>query len=148
VQTEPGMWEWKLPFLIPPLNLNKRYRHVQQRNREYARARDDMRWTVKAQRIPAFPADPLVVPRIAVELHYFPARRGRRDPVNISLTLKALEDAIVLEGVVPDDTPAWVLPSLPLIHDPIPGRAGCWCRLVDLKVAARSPALPVQPAPR
>lgn len=142
MQTEPGVWEMKLPFLIPPLNLNKRYRHPAIKHREYAETRDNMRWVIRGQRIPA------IAGRIAVELHYLPARRGRRDPINLAPTLKALEDAVVLEGVVPDDTPQWVLPSLPLILDPIPGRVGCWCRIVDLAVAAPHPALPLQPTPR
>lgn len=62
--------------------------------------------------------------RIAVELHYTPRDRRRRDPMNLVATLKPVEDGIVDAGVIPDDTPQYSEPTVPIIDPPTgqPGR--------------------------
>lgn len=62
--------------------------------------------------------------RIAVELHYAPRDKRRRDPMNLVATLKPVEDGIVDAGVIPDDTPDYSVPTVPVIDAPTgqPGR--------------------------
>lgn len=56
--------------------------------------------------------------RVAIELHYEPRDKRRRDPFNLIATLKPLEDGIVDAGVIPDDTPQYSQPTVPVIHEP------------------------------
>ena len=54
-----------------------------------------------------------------VELHYVPRDKRRRDPDNLVVPLfKALCDGIVDAGIVPDDTPAYMVRSMPVIAAP------------------------------
>lgn len=55
---------------------------------------------------------------ISVELHYVPRDKRRRDPLNLVATLKPIEDGIVDAGVIPDDTPTYLTPVMPVIHEP------------------------------
>lgn len=102
-------WRVDLPFTAP-ISLNGRG-HWQTRARQIAHIRRGSLLVIRAARVPA-------LPRISVELHYAPRDRRRRDPLNLVATLKPLEDAIVDAGVVPDDTPAFVLPTMPVIDPP------------------------------
>jgi crossover junction endodeoxyribonuclease RusA len=61
--------------------------------------------------------------RVAIELHYAPKDRRRRDPFNLVPTLKPIEDGIVDAGVIPDDTPDYSVPTVPVI-DPPTGKPG------------------------
>jgi crossover junction endodeoxyribonuclease RusA len=57
--------------------------------------------------------------RIAVGLTYVPRDKRRRDPDNLVVPLfKALVDGIVDAGIVPDDTPEYVIRSMPVILPP------------------------------
>lgn len=47
--------------------------------------------------------------------------RPRRDPINLTPTLKVVQDGIVDAKVVPDDTPQYMESPLPLIDVPAPG---------------------------
>lgn len=62
--------------------------------------------------------------RVSIELHYAPRDRRRRDPLNLVATLKPVEDGIVDAGVIPDDTPQYSVPTMPVIDEPTgqPGR--------------------------
>lgn len=62
--------------------------------------------------------------RIVVELHHAPRHQRRRDPMNLVATLKPVEDGIVDAGVIPDDTPQYSIPTVPIIDEPTgqPGR--------------------------
>lgn len=62
--------------------------------------------------------------RVQIVLHYAPRDRRRRDPINLAATLKPVEDGITAAGVIPDDTPEYSEPTMPVIDDPTgqPGR--------------------------
>jgi crossover junction endodeoxyribonuclease RusA len=93
-------WTIRLPYATPPLSLNSR-----------------MHWATKARltreiraetRYRAFLLDIPACERIAVELHYVPRDRRRRDEDNLFLTLKAAIDGIRDANVVQDDDSAHV----------------------------------------
>ncbi|MBW8171809.1 hypothetical protein K0651_01935 [Ornithinimicrobium sp. Arc0846-15] len=73
----------------------------------------DTRWLVRAARIPDLAG-------CTVQLHFEPATTRRRDTDNLVATLKPICDAIVLEGIVPDDTPVFMSKPEPIIHPPSP----------------------------
>jgi crossover junction endodeoxyribonuclease RusA len=91
-------WTIRLPYATPPLSLNSR-----------------MHWATKARLTREIRrhvwGSALGLPkceRIAVELHYVPRDRRRRDEDNLFLTLKAAIDGIKDAGVVPDDSSEYV----------------------------------------
>jgi crossover junction endodeoxyribonuclease RusA len=59
--------------------------------------------------------------RVRITLHYRPVDRRRRDAINLAPTLKACEDGLVDARVVPDDTPEFIDPQMPVIE---PWQAG------------------------
>ena len=90
-------WTIRLPYATPPLSLNSR-----------------MHWATKARltreirEVTATAARLLPrCERIAVELHYVPRDRRRRDVDNLVATLKPCLDAMV-PHLIPDDTPEYV----------------------------------------
>lgn len=114
--TRGRTWTFELP-LHKPLSLNG------SRGQHYARARlvKTVRWRAKVAAIEArIPA----CGRVAIELHYAPRDLRRRDPFNLVATLKPVEDGIVDAGVIPDDTPQYSEPTVPVIDEPTgqPGR--------------------------
>lgn len=60
--------------------------------------------------------------RVRITLIYRPADRRRRDAINLVPTLKAIEDGFVAYGLVPDDTPEFIDPVMPVIEPPEPGQ--------------------------
>ena len=109
-------WTLELPYTKPPLSLNARPPHWRVRHRITRNVRAEVALLARAARIPA-------LQRIAVELHYVPRDRRRRDPINLAPTAKVLEDGLVDAGVVPDDTPQYVEPT-PAVIDPPTGGTG------------------------
>lgn len=108
--------EWRIDLpLTKPLSLNSR-QHYMVKAREVAQLRNDVRFLVKAAGIPPLPC-------VQIELHYAPRDSRRRDSLNLIATLKPCEDAVVDEGVIPDDTPEFSVPTMPVI-DPPTGTAG------------------------
>lgn len=105
-------WEIRLPWRTPPASANDRD-HWRVKARKVADIRD-------AGRVLTLRALPLLMaPRIAVGLTYVPRDKRRRDPDNLVVPLfKALVDGIVDAGIVPDDTPEYVLRSMPVILPP------------------------------
>ena len=74
-----------------------------------AEVRCDAGWVVKGARIPA-------CARVTVGLVYVPAVRRKRDGgENYADTLKAAIDGVVDAGVVPDDTPEYVIRLMPVV---------------------------------
>jgi len=105
-------WVVRLPWDKPPASAN-----------------DRDHWRVKARKVRAIrdTAAALVLLthpdvascRIAVGLTYVPRDKRRRDPDNLVVPLfKALVDGIVDAGIVPDDTPEYVIRSMPQILPP------------------------------
>jgi len=71
--------------------------------------RCDAGWVVKAARVPA-------CTRVTVGLVYVPSIRRKRDGgENYADTLKAAIDGVVDAGVVPDDTPEYVIRLMPVV---------------------------------
>lgn len=114
---QPRTWRLDLPF-VKPMSLNHR-----------------AHWRVKAQETRAFRTAACLLARQAhipalgraqIELHYAPRDRRRRDAVNLAPTLKACEDGIVDAGVIPDDTPAYSVPMMPIIEPPTGKTGALW----------------------
>lgn len=115
--TAPRTWTFELP-LHRPLSLNG------SRGQHYARARlvKTVRWRAKLAateaRIPA-------CARVAIELHYAPRDRRRRDPVQPDRDPQAGGGRHRRRGrEIPDDTPLYSEPTVPVIDEPTgqPGR--------------------------
>lgn len=108
-EAELRTWVLTLP-LTRPLSMNDR-EHWQIKRRRVAALRQAVATLARAAPIPP-------LERIAVELHYAPPDRRRRDPLNLVATLKPSEDGIVDAGVVPDDVPEYVEPTMPMLDEP------------------------------
>ena len=106
----------------PPLSLNDRQHH-HAKAKGYAQAVEDARWAIRTARV-APPSLP-----VAVALHWRIPTRGRRDPDNMAATLKACLDALVAEGVVPDDGWQYVRRVSCEIHPPDGGGPAMWLTL-------------------
>lgn len=107
-------WTLQLPF-TGPLSMNDR-EHWRPKAKRVAHVRAVTALLATQARIPR-------LDRIAVELHYAPPDRRRRDPLNLVATLKPIEDGLVDARIVPDDTPQYVEPTMPVL-DPPAGRPG------------------------
>lgn len=115
---EPTRRSWTLDLgHTAPLRLNGSRRGHYAHARNVKAFRHRAAWLAREARIPS-------LERIAVELHYAPKDRRRRDPMNLVATLKPVEDGIVDAGVIPDDTPQYSVPTVPVIDDSTgqPGR--------------------------
>jgi crossover junction endodeoxyribonuclease RusA len=111
-------WEVRLPWDKPPVSANDRD-HWRVKAQKVATIRDAARLLCWSQIIVREPPAALVPKRIAVGLTYVPRDRRRRDPDNLVVPLfKALVDGIVDAGIVPDDTPAYVIRHMPVIAEP------------------------------
>lgn len=114
-------WEIRLPWSVPPASANDRDHW-----RVKAAKVRDIRLAAMLLVVGEFARDSdgpertIAVPdRIAVGLTYVPRDKRRRDPDNLVVPLfKALCDGIVDAGVVPDDTPAYMVRSMPVILPP------------------------------
>jgi hypothetical protein len=99
---------WTLPFDYrkAPLTQNQRWPHWAVKGE----ATRNVRLAAKllAMRVPA-------LARCRVELIWYVTTNHRRDPINITPTMKAMCDGLVDAGVVPDDTPAFMDTVMPRI---------------------------------
>jgi crossover junction endodeoxyribonuclease RusA len=130
----PGrVWRLDLPWTSPPLSLNGRL-HWSAKQRLTREVRTTTALLCRQAKIP-----PLA--RVRIELHYRPRDRRRRDTVNLTLTVKAIEDGVVDAGVIPDDTPDLSEPCPPVLDppDPTPGTVRLYVLITEL------PALPDAP---
>jgi Holliday junction resolvase RusA-like endonuclease len=84
----------------PPLNENQRWSH-------WARKAEVVKSTRLAGRLAA--ARLRGLGRVEVTLIWYVNDKRRRDEDNPTPTLKALCDGLVDAGVVPDDTPEWMI---------------------------------------
>lgn len=104
------------PHTRPPLSLNDRLHW-----RVEARHKKELRLLVALRaRMGGIPA----VDRVAVELHWQPRDRRRRDADNPVPTTKACVDGLVDAGVVTDDDHTHVQHLGVVFHDPEPGHGG------------------------
>lgn len=114
-------WLVRLPYRVPPLTLNQR-QHWAAKARATRRVRADTALVLRAARVP--PCE-----RIVVQLGYTPRDRRRRDTDNLVATLKAVADAVVDAGIVPDDTPEFMSKPEPVIDAPDGRDPHLWVRL-------------------
>lgn len=97
---------YRLDWRTPPLTENQRLHW-----RERARRVKDVRATARL-----LTARLRGQGRVEVELIWVVADARRRDADNIVPTLKALCDGMVDAGVVPDDTPQFMVKHMPVIR--------------------------------
>lgn len=107
-------YELKLPWTSPPLTMNQRL-HYRVKAKLTKEIRDAAFLLAKHHKVPKHCG------RIRVTLVYHPTDRRRRDAINLAPTLKAIEDGLVDAQVVPDDTPTYIDPVMPIIADPVKG---------------------------
>lgn len=114
-----------LPWSKPPLTGNRT------RGNPYARANEVK--TAKDQAIVA-------VARVArspivgaeVTLHFRPVDKRRRDADGLAPTLKVCLDALVIQGVLPDDSWVHVPAATCRIHPPTDEPAAMWLELTEI----------------
>lgn len=115
--------EWRIEFpWTKPLSMNDRGHH-HARARKVAQYREDAGWCARQARVQA-------CKRVRVTLVYEPRDERRRDPLNLTATLKVVQDALVDIGVVPDDTVEYMETVTPIIDLPN-GKEGKLWALVE-----------------
>lgn len=105
-----------LSFSKPPLSANQRL-HWAKRATITKQVRQEAAWRARSKKLPAMRA-------CQVTLHYRPRDNRRRDADNLVPTLKALCDGLVDAGLVPDDTPNYMMKHMPVIHPAERGKQG------------------------
>lgn len=114
-----------LPWSKPPLTGNRT------RGNPYARAGE-----VKTAKAEAWLAIRDVAPRhivgADVTLHFRPSTRQRRDADGLFPTLKVCQDALVLAGVLPEDSWVTVPAATCRIHPPTGEPAAMWLELTAI----------------
>lgn len=114
----------RLPYTSPPLSLNQRG-HWATKARRIKNTRRDVGWTLRAQNLTPFH-------RVRAQLGYVPRDNRHRDTDNLVATLKAVCDAIVDAGLVPDDTPQWMAKPEPIICPADPADPHLWLLLTEI----------------
>ncbi|HET9828999.1 MAG TPA: hypothetical protein VFQ11_10875, partial [Nocardioidaceae bacterium] len=115
-----------LPWCTPPLTQNQlRRMHPLAEASAKKAALKDARWAIRAARLtPMLGAN--------VVLHWRMPDRRRRDGDGAAPTLKVVLDALVAEGVIPDDSFVHVPFSGIRCHPPRPGiPGGMWLEITD-----------------
>ncbi|WP_163168080.1 hypothetical protein [Arthrobacter sp. Alg241-R88] len=123
-----------LPFELPPLTKNQvRRLHHHKEAKIRRQSMEATRWAIRAAKV-----QPLE--QAVVILHWRVPNRHRRDGDGAQPTLSFCLDALVLEGVLPDDSWKFVAHSGVTVHPPIPGQPGAlWLSIndpTDLKESA------------
>lgn len=114
-----------LPWLKPPITGNDRG-HTRFRSPLIAQ-------TLAEARRAVFAANLKPIVGAVVTLHWRIPTKHRRDADNINATLKECLDALVLEGVLSDDSWVHIPRSGNEIHPPEPGQpAAMWLELTDI----------------
>ena len=111
-----------LPWPTPPISPNDR-QHWATKARATAQTKTEARWAIRAAKV-----EPIV--GCEVTLHWRVPDHRRRDADNLAATKKAVTDALVAEGVLPDDSWVHVIASTERIHPPVPKMPGAmWLEL-------------------
>lgn len=111
-----------LPWTKPPLGANDRNDRRTGGYRKIAAAKEQAGWAIKAAHI-----HPIVGANIV--LHWLIPNRGRRDPDNLAPTMKVCLDALVAQGILPDDSWVHVPAATCRIHPPDGLPAAMWLTL-------------------
>jgi crossover junction endodeoxyribonuclease RusA len=116
LSTVPLIWS------KPPLTGNRTRGNPYARANEVRAAKEDARHAIRMNM-------PKPVVGAEVTLHFRPKDKRRRDADGLAPTLKVCLDALVLEGVLPDDS--WVcVPAVHIrIHPPNGEPAAMWLEL-------------------
>lgn len=122
-----------LPWLKPPLTQNDRNDRRTGGARKIAEAKAQAQWATKAARL-----EPIVGANVT--LHWRIPNRGRRDSDNLGSTLKVCLDALVAEGVLPDDSWVHVPRTSCEIHPPTHEPAAMWLELDVITTYGDRPA--------
>lgn len=112
-----------LPWTSPPISQNDRQHH-HVKAKAVALALAEARMAVRVAQV-----EPIV--GAVVTLHYRAPDRCRRDADNLAATLKVTQDALVKEGVLPDDSWVCVPKSGCHIHPPS-GPPAMWVSLEEI----------------
>jgi crossover junction endodeoxyribonuclease RusA len=97
---------YRLDWATPPLTENQRWSHWARKAEVVRDTRLTGKLLVRGLTAPG---------RIEVTLVWVVNTKARRDEDNLVPTLKALCDGIVDAGVVPDDTPLYMVKNMPRI---------------------------------
>ena len=114
-----------LPWTNPPLSGNRTRGNPHARANEVAKAKGEAQWAVRAARLPK-----LAGANITLSLRV--GTKRRRDADNLAPTLKVCQDALVLEGVLPDDSWVHVPSATCRIHPPSADGPAMWLALESL----------------
>lgn len=114
-----------LPWDRPPLSGNRTRGNPHARANEVKLAKEQAQWAIRVARLPRLTG-------AEITLCFRVADNRRRDADNLAPTLKVVQDALVAEGVIPDDS--WVhIPSATCrIHPPTPDGPAMWLALEPL----------------
>jgi crossover junction endodeoxyribonuclease RusA len=96
-------WAIEFPAGLQLLSMNGREHHMA-RHRKAQALKDAAIVMTRKARVPR-------LERIRIAVYYDPPDRRHRDHDNLFATAKHLSDGIVKAGVVPDDTPEYVVPG-------------------------------------
>jgi crossover junction endodeoxyribonuclease RusA len=113
-----------LPWSKPPLTGNRT------RGNPYARA-NEVKVALLEARYAIRDAKPAPMVGANITLHFRTKDRRRRDADGMYPTLKAVQDALVLEGVLPDDSWVCVPSATCRIHEPDGIGPAMWVELAD-----------------
>lgn len=125
--------EIPLPWPKPPLTGNRTRGNPHARAAEVKQAKTEAIWAVRAAKV-----TPVVGANVT--LHYRPRTRQRRDADGLFPTLKVTQDALVAEGVLPDDSWVCVPRASCEIHPPTSEPAAVWVELEVLTYYKEPPA--------
>src|SRR5690349_17651353 len=101
-------WWLRLPYDRPPLSANDRHANGKVERRLQGAVHEAVKLVARSSFTREF-GDIGPWQRVWVELVYYPRDKRRRDPDNISATLKPALDALVSARVIPDDKAAHVV---------------------------------------
>lgn len=119
-----------LPWPKPPLTGNRTRGNPYARANEVKRAKAEAETAIRAAKV-----RPIV--GAEVTLHYRPPTRIRRDADGLFPTLKVVQDALVLCGVLPDDSWVCVPAATCRIHEP--GAVAMWVELSKITEFKETP---------
>lgn len=115
----------ELPWDKPPLTGNRTRGNPHARAAEVKRAKDQAREAIRA-------AGLVSIVGADVILHYRPRTKLRRDADGLFPTLKVVQDALVLEQILPDDSWIHVPSATCRIHPPNGELATTWLELTNI----------------
>lgn len=132
-------WWLRLPYERPPLSANDRHANGKVERRLQTAVHEAVEIVAKSE-FPREFGDLGPWQRVTVELVYYPRDNRRRDPDNISATLKPALDALVSARVIPDDKAAHVVQTSQriVLRDQDPYNRPTpelWLRVVNVEAA-------------